>query len=526
VLILVDVVNFTTVNMVFIIGVNNTVYRGLFIFGYLLLKFFNFCDYIRLLGKRKCNIVLILFIYSILVEFVVFIGCANQQPPGGGEEDKIPPKLIFHQPAGNSLNFTGNSLILEFDEYVDNRSFQDAFHISPPYKGEVTFEWSGKEVEIVFEKPLWMTNPNKTFVVTINSVLTDIRGNKLTTPISFAFSTGPKIDMSEISGQVFNNNEKQISVLAYKLGLDESDFDPTQNLADFITETSSDGKYNLTNLSPGKYRLLALDDEDLNMFYTSERESFGVLSSDIALDDSAAVKNINFYLKIAGESGKPEDEIKVSEFFKDSLDIVYSSVENNSRNVLPGQSIFFFFNKNKPARGDFVNSFSIKTGDGVTEKIVFNWKNDSLVEIFPPDDFSFNKTYDISFKINISRDTVYNYNLEFRTVTVNSFGEINGVIKKPSGANVENLPVYVNLTSRNIKPEVKYDFSVSDTVFSLKSIFEADYGLFSYIDKNLNGIYDFGNPYPFDYSEQFFIYPQSIGAKGGWVIENVFINFR
>ena len=186
----------------------------------------------------------ILFIISPLAILLLFQGCANQLPPGGGEEDKIPPKLTFQLPIPNSLNFQGNSIVLEFDEYVDRRSLQEAFHISPPVKGDVSFDWSGREVEISFAKPLWKTEPNKTFVITINSSLTDIRGNALTSPITFAFSTGPKIDKSGISGFVFNKNEKPLTILAYRLGLTDSSYDPTKNLADYITETSSDGDYN------------------------------------------------------------------------------------------------------------------------------------------------------------------------------------------------------------------------------------------------------------------------------------------
>jgi len=491
---------------------------------YLLLKFFIFCDYIVILRTRKKKITLILLIFIVLAGLLLFEGCANQKPPGGGEEDKIPPKVKFQSPKNNSLNFNGKSLILEFDEYVDKRSLQEAFHISPPLKGEISFEWSGKEVEIVFEKPLWKTNPNKTFVVTINSILTDIRGNKLTSPISFAFSTGPKIDMAEVSGRVFKNDEKPLTILAYKLGVDEREFDPTKNFAEYISETSTDGSYALTNLSPGKYRIIAIDDEDRNLFYTSERESYGVLPEDIPLDDSTQLKGMNFFFKKISASS--DAEINTSDFFKDSLDIVYSSVESDSRNVLPDQSIFFLFNKHKPAREDFVTAFLIKDESGNSERIVYNWRNDSLVEIIAPNKLAYNKEYTVTFKISIAKDSAYGYFLRFKTVTSNSFGEINGIIKKPFESGLENIPVYINLGSSDIKPEIKYSFSINDSAFNLKNIFEADYSLFSFIDKNLTGTYDYGNPYPFEYSEPFFVYPRSISAKGGWAIENVIINFR
>ena len=214
-------------------------------------------------------------------------------------------------------------------------------------------------------------------------------------------------------------------------------------------------------------------------------------------------------------------------FFKDSLDFVYCSIENDTRSVLPSQSLFFFFNKNKPTREQFVNSFLIKDDAGNPLQVVYNWENDSLVEIFPPGKFGYAKDYTASFKINYGKDSVYNYELKFKTVSANSFGEIKGSVRylqnKIEG--LESLPVYAELISYDIKPAVKYAFKVSDTTFVFKNIFEADYSLFSYIDRNRNEKYDYGNPYPFEFSEPFYVYPQKISAKGGWAIENVILKF-
>ena len=252
------------------------------------------------MGKFKNIISAILLIISSLAIILLFQSCANQLPPGGGEEDKTPPKLTFQSPVSSSLNFRGNSIVMEFDEYVDRRSFQEAFHISPPAEGEINYDWSGKEVEITFAKPLWKTEPNKTFVITVNSNLKDIRGNSLTSPITFAFSTGPRIDKAGIDGLVFNKTEdKPVTILAFRLGLTDSSYEPAKNLADYITETSSEGNYNLTNLSPGKYRIIAVEDDDRNLLYTTDRESYAVLQYDINLEDSAQLTGVDFYMNYA-----------------------------------------------------------------------------------------------------------------------------------------------------------------------------------------------------------------------------------
>jgi hypothetical protein len=54
---------------------------------------------------------------------------------------------------------------------------------------------------------------------------------------------------------------------------------------------------------------------------------------------------------------------------------------------------------------------------------------------------------------------------------------------------------------------------------------ESEYSLFSYVDINNNSEFDYGYPFPFEYSEPFFIYPQRLNIKGGWTVENVSVNF-
>ncbi|MGH2575352.1 MAG: Ig-like domain-containing protein [Ignavibacteria bacterium] len=462
---------------------------------------------------------------NLLVIAFLLSSCANQLPPGGGEEDREPPKVTIIYPKPNTLNFKDDRILIKFNEYVDRRSFQEALRISPQIKEEISFDWSGKEVEVNFPVPLRKTNPNKTFVVTINSALKDIRGNSLDRPITFAFSTGNKIDKGAINGKVYNNYNRVITLLAYDITENDYKFNPELKLADYISEAPSSGEYTLSNLAPGKYRVIAVDDEDRNLLYTSERENFGVLSYDIFLSDS--VKNkVNFYMN---KVSQPKLELNTKIFFKDSLDIVYSSIKNDSRRVVPEQSVFIFFNKFKPERTYFANSIRLKDEYGILTKLVFNWRNDSLVELFPPTNFENNKSYKLSFDLKINKDSLYSYLLNFKTASVNSFGILKGKIKTIQNNLVEDLtfkPTLIKLESADTSIlQMIYSFEIRDTVFTINKILEGDYLLFASWDKNENGVYNFGNPMPFEYSEEFYVYPQTIRVKGGWAIENVLIDF-
>lgn len=456
---------------------------------------------------------------------LVFNQCANQLPPGGGEEDKTPPKVKIVAPKANSIFFKGNSIVIEFNEYVDRRSFQDAFRISPRIEGDIDYNWGGTEVEVIFSKDLEKIYPSKTFVINISTALKDIRGNAISEPVTIAFSTGTMIDMGEVEGRVYNNLNKITSIWAYNI--EKTDYDPAKNYPDYLTETSTEGNYKLTNLAPGKYRIISVIDDDRNLLYTSERESYGVLSGDINVKDSVVTSGVNFYMNdISGSQSLPP-EVDVTKYFKDSVNIVYSSIENNSSLVLPEQSIFIFFNRHKPQRSDFVSSFKLTDENGTNERVVFNWRNDSLVEIFAADKFSSNRKYNLSFGLKTLNDSLYNFSLNFRTVTINSFGDLKGrVVTNTENFDFSANTVILNLEAEKLVPVLKYSFDVRDSVFSFKNILESDYTLFSFIDKNNTGSYDYGYPFPFEFSEPFYVYPQALNIKGGWTVENVTIIFN
>lgn len=470
---------------------------------------------------EKAGILSVLF--SILIIPIILFSCANQQPPGGGEEDKTPPVITIISPKPEQTNYRGNSIIFEFDEYIDRRSFQDAFRTSPQIKGEIEFNWGAKDVEVIFPEEFYKIDPNKTFVVSINTLLKDIRGNQVTRPYSFAFSTGSKIDNGSVSGKVYGSEGKTVSVMAYDLS---KNYDPVNELPDYATETGSDGTYTLTNIAPGKYRMLAVIDDDRNQLFTSERESFGVLPFDIEIQDSASVSKINFNLKFLSTGDQVSPELDVSKYFRDSMNIIYTSIEYNSLTVLPDQSIFLFFSRYKPGREYLTSNLKLTDENGTGERIVYSWKNDSLVEIFPQNKFASNRKYTLSLNLSTGKDSVYNYSLPFRTISVNSFGDLKGgIISSYSEFNIAEYPVKIEMTAEKLIPVLRYSFEIRDTVFTFKNLLDASYSLFSFIDKNNNSVYDYGYPFPFEYSEPFMFYPAVINIKGGWTVENVNINF-
>ncbi|MFZ1462303.1 MAG: Ig-like domain-containing protein, partial [Ignavibacteria bacterium] len=236
-------------------------------------------------------------ISAVFILQLLFFSCANQIPPSGGADDKIPPKIIYVFPEPGRLNFKGDAVTFRFDEYVDRRSFEESFYISPKPKGEINFEWSGKEVEVRFEGKF---ANDRTYVITVGKELKDVRGSNSTgSSYSIAFSTGGKLDKGKISGRVYADKYDRIKILAYirnvKTG---TEINPAIQTADYITQTDDNGYYIFTNLPTEEFELFAVTDEDRNNLFSKDFESISILKSSIKIqDDSALYSDANFLFR-------------------------------------------------------------------------------------------------------------------------------------------------------------------------------------------------------------------------------------
>ncbi len=458
-------------------------------------------------------------LYLIVINTIFIFSCANQLPPSGGMDDKIPPKIISIYPVPNTVNFKDSKIRFQFDEYVDRRSFEESFFISPKPKGETTFNWSGKGVEVEFSKPL---DRNKTYVVVIGKDLKDLRGgNNITAPLNLAFSTGEKIDKGSISGKVYADNTDRVKILAFLTnGVPENSLDPAVKLPDYIIQITSDGMYKLTNLPEGDYRIFAITDEDRSNLFDKNLDKIAVLRNDIKINsDSNRIEEVNFLLK---DPDLIYDKDFLSQLKPDSVNYVYSNISDNQSNIPPDYKFYFYFRRNTLSKADIVNNFSLTdTAVNKSYRLVFNWINDSLAEIFPTEKLALAS----SFKINIRLTGLQkysNYSIRFSTAGRNNFGKVSG---KVFSKGTLNSPVSVRLYSKENR-FINYSAKISDTAeFRFEQVLEGNYTLFSFIDENDNGRFDKGNYFPFKPSEKFIIYTKDIAVKGGWNVENIFLNY-
>ena len=235
------------------------------------------------------------------------VACATQVAPGGGPEDKLPPRIAAVYPAPGTTNHPNELYIkLEFDEWINPSIPRNAVSISPPIEKKMRFEVSGKTLELTSRGLL---DTGTTYTVTFASGIKDLHGNALAKPFQVVFSTGAHIDSLKLPGRVMVHDsmaKKKIypSVGLFLMGQEREGIrylqkyrDSTTKLLDslpmlakepplYTTLVDSAGNFELTGLKPGRYRIAAFLDVNGNQKIEPSAEPVGFWEKDIVLTEA------------------------------------------------------------------------------------------------------------------------------------------------------------------------------------------------------------------------------------------------
>ncbi|TSA28188.1 MAG: hypothetical protein D4R68_04375 [Ignavibacteriales bacterium] len=241
------------------------------------------------MAKNSKSIMKILAVASL----IIFARCANQLPPGGGEVDTIPPKIIEVYPENGTVNYHENYSEISFSKYVDKRSVQDAIFISPALLKPLKYDWSGKTLTVYFNDSL---KANTTYTVSIGTDVKDMNnGNKMAESLTFAFSTGNKIDKGKIKGKIYDSSPDGVMIFAYQTNGKEAD--PTKQKPDYVSQAGKNGNYSLLGLRDGDYSVFAIRDKFRDLLYQKNEDGFGVQNRKIELiDKTVEYDNVDFFL--------------------------------------------------------------------------------------------------------------------------------------------------------------------------------------------------------------------------------------
>lgn len=555
---------------------------------------------------------------------LVLFSCAGQRAPEGGPIDTEPPFVAYTNPPNYTTRFTGNTITLEFSEYVDHRSVEGGIFISPSL-GQLEFDWSGRELEIRFPGKL---RPYTTYVVTVGTDVADIRNrNKMAQSYTLAFSTGEDIDHGAVEGRIFPRKETDpplgVMVFAYKLdGLNPDTLDPRTTQPDYVTQTGKNGDFQLRHLAFGSYRVIAVRDEYKNLLYDPEVDEFGVQAEEIALTPADTLKS-GIWMKLEKQDTSAVRLLKVSPTNQRHLVVEFSSpidttgisatwfriLDTLDQNPLAVQSVCPVFptltsvlvvtdtqtsgatyrldvallrgvnglvvspvanqltfsgSEAKDTLGPRIASFSVSDSareidlqprfllhfsDAVqrteAEKAItlldssrnlvpvsLKWLSDASLEIVPAGRL-ISRAW---FVFRIGMRNVMNLDgqrgkdslrvFRFQTVDEELFSSIEGSVTDMS---VTDARGDIYLTARNVSRKEPKEYTVrirQPGVFVLGDILEGKYVIRAYRDRSGNSNYDPGLVFPFQRSERFVAYPDTLKVRARWPLEGVVLKLQ
>ena len=182
---------------------------------------------------------------------LVLFSCASVKAPQGGPLDSDPPKLKSTTPAILTNLNQGQQITLSFNEFIQEESLKNAIELFPTVNQKIDFEYYGKEVIITLPSNL---DKDKTYVISLNSNLSDEQNVKLNENIVIPISLSNSINQAAIKGKIFGSYSKP-SILLWKGIIDKSEL-PSRK-PDYII--SSNDKFSFGYLAYDKYTVMAVD---------------------------------------------------------------------------------------------------------------------------------------------------------------------------------------------------------------------------------------------------------------------------
>jgi hypothetical protein len=221
---------------------------------------------------------------------MMLASCAQVVRPTGGKTDSSPPVVLGFFPENKTINFTGNSFSIKFDEYFAVKDINKQWIISPPLKATPEYKIKGKTLIVSIADTL---KENATYNFNFGKSIADVNeGNELL-GLSYIFSTGQFIDSLKLSGAVMqainNNKEKEVLVMLYEESRCGADSFPYKITPDYFAVCDGGGNYVIDYIKPGNYRAIALKDGNSNYLFDSFEEPVGFCDSLIHLNKNTTL---------------------------------------------------------------------------------------------------------------------------------------------------------------------------------------------------------------------------------------------
>ena len=228
---------------------------------------------------------------AVVVSLFVFSQCAQQMAPSGGVRDLYPPTLDTNKvdpaiPANFSTNFKAAEIILRFNEYFVLDKPLKNIVITPIPSQNPNYRIKGKKLIVGLEGAL---KDSTTYTINFGDAIKDVTEGNVTKNFNYVFSTGSYIDSLSFKGKVHEAFSKlgveNATVMLYE---ENTDSIPFKEKPMYFVKTSKTGSFTMDYLKAGKYKAVALLDEDNNYLFNPKIEAIAFSDNQIEIPKLAS----------------------------------------------------------------------------------------------------------------------------------------------------------------------------------------------------------------------------------------------
>lgn len=233
----------------------------------------------------------ILLYIAVLAALFVFSQCAQQMAPSGGIRDLYPPTLDTNKlapaiPANFSTNFKAKEIVLQFNEYFVLDKPVKNIIITPILSPNPNYRIKGKKLIIDLGGSL---KDSTTYTINFGDAIKDITEGNVTKNFNYVFSTGRYIDSLSFKGKVYDaftkSGVENATVMLYE---ENTDSIPFKEKPMYFVKTNRTGSFTMEYLKAGKYKAVALLDENNNYLFNPKSEAIAFLDNQIEIPKSVS----------------------------------------------------------------------------------------------------------------------------------------------------------------------------------------------------------------------------------------------
>jgi len=294
-------------------------------------------------------------IHIVLLASLILLSCAKPVRPTGGPKDITAPKIVEKKSTPNyQTGFFPKKIVLYFDEWITLKN-KNQILISPPLNKQPKITFRGKHVTVEFDEDDTLKQ-NTTYTINFGKSVADFTEGNPVKDFVYIFSTGDEIDSLEIQGKVMNSFDdkpvKDVTVMLYDT---DEDSIVVKSKPYYFASTDKSGKFKISHIKEGYFKVFALKDDNANYLYDKETEQIGYLDTMIFVTDDSLKKEIVIkmftprpQLKIVDKSVAGFGKIKINYNREpDNADILYSSVKVLDKEIAKDSLLIWYDNSEK-----------------------------------------------------------------------------------------------------------------------------------------------------------------------------------